>query len=84
MASISFLVLFAGLFFGIGFSVSVLINVLIASAEKNKIKNFIATYKEYEVKITDTSCRLSCDKGYIDVETENYLSFIQRGGRDEK
>ncbi|ENN8378717.1 hypothetical protein ACAX46_004184 [Providencia rettgeri] len=77
-------ILFAVFFFVFGFLVSYLIHLLIASAEKNKIKNFIATYKEYEVKITDSSCRLSCDKGYIEVETKNYLSFIQRGGRDEK
>ncbi|MEX9896951.1 hypothetical protein AB7W86_20560 [Providencia rettgeri] len=77
-------ILFAVFFFVFGFLVSYLIHLLIASAEKNKIKNFIATYKEYDVKIIDSSCRISCEKGYIDVETNNYLNFIQRGGRDEK
>ncbi|MBI6442416.1 hypothetical protein JEP48_18455 [Proteus mirabilis] len=77
-------IIIAVIFFVIGFFVSVVINIIVSGSEKEKIKNFITIYKEYDVKITDSSCWLSCDKGYIEVETKNYLSFIQRGGRYEK
>lgn len=49
-------IIIAVIFFVIGFFVSVVINIIVSGSEKEKIKNFITIYKEYDVKITDSSC----------------------------
>lgn len=51
------------------------------SPDESKIKAFTQICNKFDVQVTDNEYRLSCSKGYIDVDSKGYLmaSKIQEG-----
>lgn len=50
-----------------------LISFLRNSNDERQVKAFTQLCNELEVQVTDKEYRLSCDKGYIDVDAKGYL-----------
>lgn len=51
----------------------VLIVFLRNTNDERQVKAFTQLCNEFEVQVTDKDYRLSCDKGYIDIDAKGYL-----------
>ncbi|HGY1116993.1 TPA: hypothetical protein ACNUX9_003868 [Providencia rettgeri] len=52
---------------------SLLIVFLRNTNDERQVKAFTQLCNEFEVQVTNKDYRLSCDKGYIDIDAKGYL-----------
>ncbi len=57
-----------------GMVVALLLIVFLRNTnDERQVKAFTQLCNEFEVQVTDKDYRLSCDKGYIDIDAKGYL-----------
>lgn len=72
MISESSMKLFMSFLFGMVFAL-LLISFFRNTNDERQVKVFTQLCNEFEVQVTDKQYRLSCDKGYIDIDAKGYL-----------